>query len=236
MQKQITNEENQDPGKLFAVLKSMAMKPADVQKEVATLKKNIQNRKPDLPNDKVREFVAKSIIKKYTFLATLSGAVTSIPAAFSGKWVVVAGPGGATIDIGYCMKLHIDMCMCLAECYDYDITSVDMQNICWLIWIYAAGAKFGVKATADFLSKAGIKMIQQYLKGSVLVIIKEILKKLGIKFTRQALIKFLPGAANIAVSAAFNYGYTRFEARCFKKWFDLAEGEEEFAYLKKQPC
>ena len=74
-------------------------------------------------------------------------------------------------------------------------------------------------------SKAGVTMIRQYLRGSALVAVKELFKRVGITFTRAALQKAIPFGVGVAISATVNYGLTRFVGAAALSWFVLDHEE-----------
>ena len=53
------------------------------------------------------------------------GGATALPGIIPGLGTAVAMVGGATADSLVGMKLQVDMCMCLAAVFKYDITSED---------------------------------------------------------------------------------------------------------------
>ena len=56
--------------------------------------------------------------------------------------------------------------------------------------------------------QAFVKMVNQYLKGPILQLLKEIFKKIGITFTRTALVKCIPFGVGVVIGFSVNKGFT----------------------------
>lgn len=68
--------------------------------------------------------------------------------------------------------------------------------------------------TTRIASKAGVKMLNEYLKGPALTTIKELFKLVGIHFTKTAAAKAIPFGIGVAIGATANYGLTRYVGSC----------------------
>ena len=111
------------------------------------------------------------------------------------------------------------MCMCMAAAFEYDLTSEDARHLTFLIAATGAAQRGGVGASAKLGSKAGVRMLREYLKGSALLAAKQVFRKVGVTFTRKALEKAIPFGVGAGISGAANYGLTRFVGRQAKEWF-----------------
>ena len=108
---------------------------------------------------------ADKIVGRYSRLAALVGTATGLPGVIPGLGTAVSMVGGATADSLVCMKLQVDMCVCLAAAFNYDITSEDGKHLAFLIAATGSAQRAGVKVGAQVSSKAGVRVIRQYLKG-----------------------------------------------------------------------
>jgi hypothetical protein len=111
--------------------------------------------------------------------------------------------------------------MCLAETYNYDLEDEDARFLSLLIAAGGTIEKYGTAAGVKLATQAGVRVVRQYLKGAVLVAIKELFKKVGLIFTRKALEKALPFGVGVAVGCSANYGLSRFVGHQAKTWFIL---------------
>ena len=108
---------------------------------------------------------ADKIIGRYSRLAAMVGTTSGLPGIFPGLGTAIAVVGGATADSLICMKLQVDMCMCLAAAFKYDIVSEDGKHLTFLIAATGTAQRAGVETGARVGSQAGVRMLRQYLKG-----------------------------------------------------------------------
>ena len=73
-------------------------------------------------------------------------------------------------------------------------------------------------------SKAGVKMLRQYLQGAAIQAVKQAFKKVGVTFTRKALEKTIPFGVGVVISGTANYWLTRFVGGQARKWFEIDTG------------
>jgi uncharacterized protein (DUF697 family) len=192
---------------------------------VAKYKKQAKRTNSHLSDDALREAVADKILARYSKLAATSGGATALTGVIPGLGTAVAALGGGAVDVAVCMKLQVDMCMCLAETYDWDLDSEDAQHLAFLIAAGGALEQTGTRVVGQVASKAGVKMLRQYLKGAALVAVKEMFKKIGITFTRKALEKALPFGVGVVIGSSANYALTKYVGHQAKKWFIIDRQE-----------
>jgi len=162
---------------------------------------------------------AGKIVGRYSKLAMMVGGATALPGIIPGLGTAVAMVGGATADSLVCMKLQVDMCMCLAAAFKYDITSEDGKHLAFLIAATGSVQRAGVGAGAKIGSKAGVSMLRQYLKGGALQATKQVFRRVGVTFTRKAAEKAIPFGIGAVVAGGANYGLTRYVGHQAKEWF-----------------
>lgn len=214
-------KKNTDSGDLLLnAIKKFAMAPEEILRVVSVMKANVKNAHPSYSEKQIQKVVARSLVDKYCWFATVSGGATGLVGIIPGPHAVALAIGGASTDVAVTMKLQVDMCMCLAAAYGYDVTSVDAQNLALLIASGASLEGIGAETAIKIGSKAGVKMIHQYLKGAVLQTIKEFFKKIGITFTKKALEKMIPFGVGVVVGAGANYFLTKYVGKQALKWFD----------------
>lgn len=119
------------------------------------------------------------------------------------------------------MKLQVDMCVCLAAAYDYDMSSEDTRHLAFLVAGGGVVEQAGTEAAVRIGSKAGVRLLRTYLKGAALTAIKEMFKRVGIIFTRKALEKALPFGIGVGVGSTANYALTRYVGAQAMTFFDL---------------
>ncbi len=210
---------------LLNTVKKFAISPEDVKCVVRKLQSQYKKKNPNVSQSQVQDAVAAMIVSKYTWFCTVSGGTTALTGVIPGIGTAVAAIGGGASDAVVCMKLQVDMCMCLAENYGYDITTPDAQNLSLLISGGATISKFGGKEATRIASQAGVKLIKKYLTGATLQTIKEMFKKIGITFTRKALEKALPFGIGVVIGAGTNFAFTKYVGYQANKWFIIDRDE-----------
>ena len=162
---------------------------------------------------------ANKIVHHYSKLAAMVGVGSALPGVIPGLGTAVAMVGGGATDSLVCMKLQVDMCMCLAAVFEYEIASEDGKHLAFLIAATGSIQHAGGEVVASIGSKAGVNMLRQYLKAGALQATKQAFRRVGITFTRKAAEKAVPFGIGALVAGALNYGLTRYVGRQAKKWF-----------------
>lgn len=217
----MTEEEKVSGSRILKAVEAIAISPAEAKKTVQKYLGQSQKQFPEDTEQQHQDRVADKIIKRYARYAGMVGGTTALSGIIPGIGTAIAVSGGAATDATFCMKLQVDMCMCLTETYNYDLENEDARHLSFLIAGGGTLEKLSTTTGTRIASQAGVRMLRQYLKGAVLVAIKEIFKKVGITFTRKALEKALPFGVGVAISGSANYALTRFVGHQAKTWFIL---------------
>ena len=211
--------ERDDESRLLKAVEAIAISPKDAKHIVAQYRKQCDKKHPGLSEHERQERVAKKIVKRYSKVAALVGGTTALAGVIPGIGTAVALVGGAATDVAVGMKLQVDMCMCLAEAFDYDISSEDAKHLSFLIAAGATIEQAGVEGAVQVGSKAGVKLLKEHLKGATLIAVKEAFKKVGITFTRKSLEKAIPFGVGVALGSSGNYGLSRYVGKQAIDWF-----------------
>jgi hypothetical protein len=217
--------ENERSTWLLDKVHAIAISPVDAKALVGRLRAQSQDERPRAPERDHQERVAEHLVSRYSRLCATVGGTSALTGIVPGLGTIIAAVGGAAADAVVCMKFQVDMCMCLAEAFGYDVAEPDAQHLAFLVAAGGALEKAGEQAGVKLASKAGVNLVKQYLKGAALQTIKELFKKLGILFTRKALEKALPFGIGVAFGAAGNYALTRYVGAQAKHWFVLDRDE-----------
>jgi len=211
--------------RMLQAIQTIAISPRDASSLVGKYEAAARKSRPHASDAELRRIVGKKIVDRYAKLAAASGGVTALAGVVPGIGTVAAMVGGGLADATVSMKFQVDMTMCLARAYGWNLDDEDAKHLSMLIAACGALEKFGGDAATSVASKAGVTMIRQYLKGSALTVVKELFKRVGITFTRKALEKAIPFGVGVAVSATVNYGLTRFVGAAALDWFVLDHEE-----------
>ena len=216
----MTNNSSGDLGsRLLRAVEVIAISPEDAMAIADRYILQSRQRFPRDPEWKHQLRAANKIVGRYSRLAMMVGGASALPGIIPGLGTAVAMVGGGTADFLVCMKLQVDMCMCLAAAFKHEIASEEGKHLVFLIAATGSFQRAGVETSTRIGSKAGVTMLRQYLKGGALQAIKQAFRRVGITFTRKAAEKAIPFGIGAVVAAGANYGLTRYVGRQAKQWF-----------------
>lgn len=182
---------------------------------------------PNIGKDAGRKIVAEKIIDRYSYLSATSGGITSLAGVIPGVGTAVSVIGGGTADVVATMKLQVDMTMCLATTYGYDLTNEDAKHLTFLIAGAGALEQMATTTGKSFVSKTALKVTDIYLKGATLQAVKSIFKSVGINFTKSAFKKALPFGIGVVIGSSTNYALTKYVGNKALDWFVVNPFEKE---------
>ena len=222
------NKSSEDVGsRLLRAVELIAISPEDAMTIAERYRDQSRDRFPHDSEWNHQLRVADKIVGRYSKLAMLVGGASALPGIIPGIGTAVAIVGGATTDSLVCMKLQVDMCMCMAAAFNYDITSEDGKHLAFLIAATGSAQRTGVRSATTLGTKAGVNMLRQYLKGATLQALKQAFRRVGITFTRKAVEKAIPFGIGAVIGGGANYGLTRYVGHQAKKWFIIDQTTDE---------
>ena len=210
---------------LMKMVEAIAISPQDARVVVQQYESQVRQSRPNSSDRDIQKLVTDKIISRYAKLAATTGAATALPGTIPGVGTAVSMLGGSLVDVSVCMKLQIDMTMCLGMAINGGMSNEDAKHMSYIIALYGSLEQMGSAGATKIASKAGVRMVNQYLTGSTLVIIKEFFKKIGITFTQKAAAKAIPFGVGAIIGGGANYALTRYVGSAARDTFhlDLAE-------------
>ena len=216
------SEDNEiESSRLLHAVRAAAISPDDANDIVAKYMQQARTVYPAEHLEAHQDRVAAKIVSRYAKLSSIVGGASGLVGIIPGLGTALAVTGGALGDAVATMKLQVDMSMCLAATYGYDLNKEDARNLALLISAGGTLEKAGLEFGARLASEAGVRLLRQYLRGAVLQAVKEFFKKLGIIFTRKALEKALPFGVGVALGSTANFYLTRYVGQQATEWFRL---------------
>jgi hypothetical protein len=212
-------EEKDDGSRLLKFIQKWAISPEDAKEIARKYRQQAESKYPSEAAARHQERVADKIIARYAKLSAMSGGATALTGVVPGLGTALATLGGGIADTAICMKLQVDMTCCLAEAFGYDLNKQDARELAFLIAAGGALEKAGEEIGVKLASKAGVRLLRQYLKGATLQAIKAFFRRIGIIFTRKALEKALPFGVGVFIGSSANYALTRYVGAQAKEWF-----------------
>ena len=240
MNSETLTQPNSDKGSwLLQAVDRVSIKPEDALAMADQYLAKSKRKYPRDSDEQHQKRVADKIVSRYSRLALGVGVGTGLPGVIPGFGSAVAILGGATADTVAVMKLQVDMCMCMAAAYGYDISSEDGRHLTFLIAATGSAQHAGAEAVTRVGSRAGVNMLRQYLRGGALQATKHAFGRVGVTFTRKAVEKAVPFGVGAVVGGGANYATTRFVGHQAKQWFIIDQtmetgGEERCEDLKDE--
>ncbi len=206
---------------LMKMVEAVAINPENARILVAQYEAQAKKLQPKASDSAIQKIVTDKVIERYCRLAATSGAVTALPGVIPGAGTALALVGGGMVDVTACMKLQIDMTMCLAMSINKNLSNEDAKHMSFIIALVGSLEKMGVAGASNVASKAGVKMVKHYLSGTTLKFIKKLFEKVGIAFTQKAAIKAIPLGFGAIIAGTANYALTQYVGSTARKMFLL---------------
>lgn len=211
---------------IMKVVETIAIRPEDARSIVCQYEAQARAKHADASDDKIKRLVANKIIKRYAKLAATSGGVTSLAGVIPGVGTAISMVGGGLADVSLSMKFQIDMTMCLAMALKDNLANEDAKHMSFIIALCGSLEKAGVAGGTKIASKAGVKMVNQYLKGSALIFIKQLFSKVGITFTKSATLKAIPFGVGVVLGSTAGYAMSQYVGKSARDFFLLDDEME----------
>lgn len=209
---------------IHVAVEKIAISPEDAKAVVQGYFSQIPS---DVSKDIGRKMVAEKIIDRYCYLSATSGVVTSLSGVIPGVGTVASVLGGGTLDVVATMKWQVDMTMCLAIAYGYDLTNEDAKHLTFLIAAAGVVEQMATTKGKAFVSKAVSKVTDIYLKEATLQAVKSMFKAVGINFTKSAFKKALPFGIGVVIGSSTNYYLTKYVGNKALDWFIVNPYDKE---------
>jgi hypothetical protein len=161
--------------------------------------------------------LAEMVKARHALLARMEGAAAGVPGSFA---PVVGAAATVLPDITALAWIQSRMVVHIAAVYSYDTTDRETAAELLVLQGFYNTTEAARIAVAEAGKRVATRLINQYLKGPTLQLLKQLFRYAGIKFTRSGLLKAVPFVA-IPLSAGVNEGATRSLGNRAIKFYDL---------------
>lgn len=195
-----------EPSRLQKAVEAIAISPEDAAKLVEGYRRSFRQkfaREPKTTADKRR--IASKVISRYSKFAAATGAAASLPGVIPGVGTAVAVIGGGAVDIAASLKIQIDMCMCLVDVFTEELSSEDKKHLAFVLALAGSIEGLATNTTKVAVEKVAEKLVFQYIRGPVLLTIKELFRKVGVTFLQKTAAKAIPAGVGVVFSGSTNY-------------------------------
>lgn len=160
--------------------------------------------------------LAQMVKTRHALLARMEGAAAGVPGS------VAPGAGTALAilpDLGALAWLQSRMVVHIAAVYGHDTTDEDMAAELLVLQGFYNTTEAARVAVTEAGKRVATRLVNTYIKGGTLVLLKQLFRYVGIRFTRTGLVKAIP-LISIPLGAAVNEAATRSLARRAITFYD----------------
>lgn len=212
-----------DKPKLLQAIELVLAEPAKIKAETRKLIGRYEAKHgSDKSEAEKEEMVAKKIVSNYSYYAAFTGGATALTGIVPGLGTVIAVFGGAAADTALLMKYQIEMVMALAVVYGHDIEQEEEKRICMIVAGLGAIGEAGKQGAKEGGKKAFVSLVREHIRGSTLVAVKAIFKKVGITFTRKGFEKAIPFGVGVVIGAGANKALTIYVGSKARNFFEVS--------------
>jgi hypothetical protein len=204
------NTEIIEKPKLLQAIELILAEPENIRNESIQLMEKLRKSNSGKSETEIQKIASEKIISNYSYYSAFSGGTTALTGIIPGIGTAVAITGGASADAVASMKFQIEMTMAIATVYNHNILIEEEKRICYIVAGLGAISEAAKEGGKSVGSKAFIELAKTHLKGSTLIAIKEIFKKIGITFTRKALEKSIPFGVGVVIGFSANKVLTKY--------------------------
>ncbi len=174
----------------------------------------VRREHPDATNGELAQMVKS----RHAMLARMEGAAAGVPGSFA----PLAGSAAAILpDLGALAWIQSRMVVHIAAVYGHDTPDRETAaELLVLQGIYNTTEAARVALT-EASKRVATRVVNQYVKGATLVLLRNLFRYVGIRFTRTGLLKAVPFIA-IPINAGVNEAATRSLAKKAINYYDTS--------------
>lgn len=113
----MTAESDETGSRILKAVEAIAIKPSNARAMVEKYLEQSRRDNPDASKQAHQEAVATMVVQRRCRLAGTSGGATALAGVVPGLGTAVTMLDGGRAYAAVCMKLQVDMCMCLAATF-----------------------------------------------------------------------------------------------------------------------
>ena len=194
---------------------------SDIKKIKADYSKKNSNAAPE----HIAEHVSKEIITKTIVKAGTVGGLTSVPASIPGIGTIGTILLGASTDLVYLIKVHIELCYAISSAYDVEMDDDELKSATLAILGFTGSTQALKGISAGMLKRSIDDMAEVYLKKGVRKSSVEVAEKVLPRLLGKSykIIPFL----GIPIGATINAFSTYMVGRRAREYFSQSKNESQ---------
>lgn len=165
--------------------------------------------------DASAEELAEMVKARHALLARMEGATAGVPATFAPG----AGTAAALLpDVAALAWIQSRMVIHIAAVYGHDTTDSEMAAELLVLQGFYNSTEAARVALTEASKRVATRLVNQYIRGNTLILLKQLFRYVGIRFTRVGVLKAVP-FISIPINAGVNEAATRSLARKAIKYY-----------------
>lgn len=181
-----------------------------IRKDIKSIKDDYIKKNSDAVPESVSNHVSRELITKTMIKAGSFGGLTSMPASIPGIGTIGTILLGASADLIYLIKIHIELCYAISAAYDIDMDHDELKAVTLAILGFTASTQALKGISAGVLKNSIDNMAEIYLKKGVRESSVDVGEKIAPRLLKRGykIIPFLgiPIGASINVASTYMVG------------------------------
>ncbi len=199
-----------------------------IRKDVKSIKEDYILKNGGMTSEEISSAVCKELIGKCTIKAAGAGGITSVPATIPGIGTIGTIILGATADMTYLIKLHLELCYAISAAYDVNMEEEELKAVTLAILGFTGSSQALKGISAGALKKSVDEIAQAYITKGLGKSSAEVAERMMPRLLRKT-YKFIP-FLSIPIGASINAVATitvgKRAKKYFSEWHENPENEE----------
>jgi len=138
-----------------------------IKSDITKIKAHYKEKNRDASSEIIAEHVSKEIITKTIIKAGSVGGLTSMPASIPGIGTIGTILLGASTDLIYLIKVHIELCYTISAAYEVEMDDDELKSVTLAILGFTGSTQALKGISAGMLKKSIDDMAEVYIKKGV---------------------------------------------------------------------
>ncbi len=198
-----------------------------IRKDVRSIKEDHRSKNKGKDEKYIAGAVSKELISKCTIKAGSAGGLTSVPATIPGIGTIGTIILGATADLTYLIKLHIELCYGIAAAYEVQLTEDELRAVTLAILGFTGSSQALKGLTAGMIKRSVDDTAGVYLKKGLAKSSAEVAEKLLPRLLGRGykVLPFLGIPIGISINAISTMLVGKRARQYFSSWDETSRGK-----------
>jgi len=193
-----------------------------IREEVAGMAEQYALKHKGKSRREVSHAVSSKLIRREAIKAGGFGGLTATPSLLPGVGTLTAAIAGATVDLAYLTKIHVDLCYRISAAYQVEMDADRLKAVALALLGFSGSAEVTKQVAATTLRSMVDKAAGGYLRRGLADVALELAEKVSPKVLgfSYKLIPFLGVPLNASINAASTVIIGKQARKYFSTWDD----------------